>query len=201
MSNSVIRSKQKKPCLVKGKAIVNRSNAGGFSPSAPHVVINVPDRKYHDMGDNPASHFINTWIHTVNTTFKQWFIIESDFSRNFGSTFCIIHNSAQEYDVNKRTSFRGWVSEQDMCRYLSHSVNSVVLYVRSKLNLTVRISSDIMTENYDQIWVLCSMTACVLPTAAGPVVFWQPCTWNGNSPCLTVDSSYRPRPAARALYY
>ena len=23
---------------------------------------------------------------------------------------------------------------------------------------------------------------------------WQPCTWNGNSPCLTVDSSHRPRP-------
>ena len=56
--------------------------------------------------------------------------------------------------------------EQDTCRYRSHSVNIVVLYTRSKLNLTVRISSDIMTENYDQIWVLCSMTACVLPTAA-----------------------------------
>ena len=82
--------------------------------------------------------------------------------------------------------------EQDTCRYRSHSVNLVVLYMRSKLNLTVRISSDIMTENYDQIWVLCSMTACVLPTAAGPVMLWQPCTWNGNSPCLTVDSSHRP---------
>ena len=56
--------------------------------------------------------------------------------------------------------------EQDTCRYWSHSVNIVVLYTRSKLNLTVRISSDIMTKNYDQIWVLCSMTACVLPTAA-----------------------------------
>ena len=84
--------------------------------------------------------------------------------------------------------------EQDTSRYRSHSVNLVVLYMRSKLNLTVRISSDIMTENYDQIWVLCSMTACVLPTAAGPVVFWQPCEWNRNSPCLTVDSSHRPRP-------
>ena len=52
--------------------------------------------------------------------------------------------------------------EQDTSRYRSNSVNIVVLYTRSKLNLTVRISSDIMTENYDQIWVLCSMTACVL---------------------------------------
>ena len=91
--------------------------------------------------------------------------------------------------------------EQDTCRYRSYSVNTVVLHTRLKLNLTVRISSDIMTENYDQIWVLCSMTACVLPTAAraaaGPVVFWQPCRWNmwnGNSPCLTVDSSHWPRP-------
>ena len=93
---------------------MNRSNAGGFSPSAPHVVISVPDRKYHDMGNNPASHFINTWIYTVNTTFKQWFSIRC----YFGSTFCIIHSSAQEYDVNKRTSFRGWVSRT---RYVSLS--------------------------------------------------------------------------------
>ena len=41
-----------------------------------------------------------------------------DVSCNSGSTFCIIHSSAQEYDVNKRTSFRGWVSRT---RYVSLS--------------------------------------------------------------------------------
>ena len=38
----------------------------------------------------------------------------------FGSTFCIIHSRAQEYDVNKRTSFRGWVS-RTRCVSLSKS--------------------------------------------------------------------------------
>ena len=41
-----------------------------------------------------------------------------DVSCYFGSTFCIIHSSAQEYDVNKRTSFHGWVSRT---RYVSLS--------------------------------------------------------------------------------
>ena len=39
-----------------------------------------------------------------------------------------------------------------------------------------------------------SMFKSLCFAAAGPVVFWQPCTWNGNSPGLTVHSSHRPRP-------
>ena len=36
------------------------------------------------------------------------------------------------------------------------------IYLRSKLYLVVRVSSDVMTENYGQVWVFSSMVARVL---------------------------------------
>ena len=88
--------------------------------------------------------------------------------------------------------------EQDTCRYRSHSVNSGAIYeieVEFNCQNIFRYNDRKLRSHMGSMFndSLCFADCCPR-VAARPVVFWQPCTWNGNSPCLTVDSSHRPRP-------
>ena len=85
----------------------------------------------------------------------------------------------EEQTINKRTSFR---TRQDRGRFvlLSKPFNqhSGSIYLRSKFYLIVMISFDVATTNYNQVWLLSAMTACVLPLRLPAIDLT--CTWTGS---------------------
>ena len=197
--------------------IVNRSNAGGSSPTwSPASPVYRSENTDEDSVDVTIRHTVHKYIHIYDqgnfwaTILPSTCVVISDLLSVSCATVArknLISWCKQRVFFSRRVA--GFMSISK--RFYQHSGT---ICQRSKSYLVVRISFDTVAENYAQAWLQFAMTACVLPLrplamlwhARGPEAAthdsWPApkCCWNcidsltfGHHLSTSIHCSYRLR--------
>ena len=147
--------------------IVNRSNAGGSSPTlSPASPVYRSENTNEDSVNVTIRHTVNKYMHIYD---------QCNFWATILPSTCVIISGLLSVSCATiaRKNLISWCKQRDFfshrvgARFMSISKrfyqHSGTIYRGSKSYLVVRISFDTVAENYGQVCHQFAMTACVLP--------------------------------------